>query len=405
MQPFPEATVLTPEQIRVGLSAQFEREITNEDVLTFAANSGDANPLHTDKEYAGQSNFHGGIVHGAFQISLASALAGMHLPGRNVLLGSVQARFPSPLYYPCRVRVHGQIVSWNPATRAGNLKVIVCELNSQIPTADIFMGFTLHEQRPVQIGALPTAIPSASLSNDGGGKTAKVIVVTGASGGLGSSIIPDLAKHFDVIALAHRNSIQDQILRISNVSAVQTDLQMPGWENELTKTLGNRPLYGIVHTAWPSKPHGGLLECDNGVLTQQLVFGTFPIALCRFLINHAGETGGRCVVLGSYPGSLAASLSCASYFLAKLTLENTVRLLAPELARKKITINVVSPSFLHLGMNKQSGDRQILKETAAIPMGRLCQPEDIIGLLRYLLSPESAFVSGQVISLTGAQIR
>lgn len=65
--------------------------------------SGDANPLHVDSEYACQSNFAGRVVHGAFQVALASALIGMRLPGRNVLLGSANAKFPAPLYYPCRV--------------------------------------------------------------------------------------------------------------------------------------------------------------------------------------------------------------------------------------------------------------------------------------------------------------
>src|SRR5258708_642343 len=118
----PEIATLTPADIHVGMSAEFEREINEEDILDFARNSGDANPLHVDAGYAQESNFRKPIVHGAFQVGLASALVGMRLPGRHVLLGSVNARFPHPLYYPCRVRVHGQVTSWNRATEAGTLK-------------------------------------------------------------------------------------------------------------------------------------------------------------------------------------------------------------------------------------------------------------------------------------------
>src|ERR1700737_3249983 len=125
---FPEAAIFAPEDLSVGLSAQMERAITEADVHAFARTSGDANPLHVDTEYARQSNFAGPVVHGAFQVGLASALIGMRLPGRTVLLASVNAKFPAPLYYPCRVSVSGQIASWNLQSRAGSLKVTVREV-------------------------------------------------------------------------------------------------------------------------------------------------------------------------------------------------------------------------------------------------------------------------------------
>ena len=142
---FPEPAVWEAEQLRVGLRAEFERDVAEADVLDFARNSGDANPLHVDAAYAHSSNFQGRIVHGAFQVGLASALIGMRLPGRNVLLGSVNARFPAPLYFPCRVSVRGEITSWDARLNAGQLRVLVLEAAPRTPTAEIVMGFTLHD--------------------------------------------------------------------------------------------------------------------------------------------------------------------------------------------------------------------------------------------------------------------
>src|SRR5687767_6141256 len=93
---------LGPGDLRAGLTATFEREIAAADVAAFAALSGDHNPLHLDEEYARGTNFGRPIVHGAFQLSLASALAGMYLPGKQVVLGSMRSRFPAPLHYPGR---------------------------------------------------------------------------------------------------------------------------------------------------------------------------------------------------------------------------------------------------------------------------------------------------------------
>src|SRR4051812_43027103 len=110
---FPEPSTWHPGELRVGLRAEFERDVAEADILDFARNSGDCNPLHVDADYARSSNFGGRIAHGAFQVGLASALLGMRLPGRLVLLGSVNARFPSPLFFPCRVVVRGEVTAWD----------------------------------------------------------------------------------------------------------------------------------------------------------------------------------------------------------------------------------------------------------------------------------------------------
>jgi len=397
---FPEATIVTPEQLYIGLSAHFEREITEEDVYAFARNSGDANPLHVDADYAKESNFEDRIVHGAFQLGLASALIGMHLPGREVLLGSVTARFPLPLYYPARVHVSGQITSWNLPSQTGTLKVTVREADSQIPTAEIFLGFTFHRHRQQSVSvSSPLSKQIKETENR------DIVLVTGASGGIGSSLVASLSMNYYVLAMVRKGKLDESLRSDANVLEVEADLRSPGWEEQLETVLQGKQLYGIVHAAWPGAPHGSLLQSDDEVIEQQLTFGASrTIGLARFLTSHGDAKGGRLIVLGSIYATHKPLITLASYSLGKATVEHTVRLLAPELARKKITVNVVSPSFVATGMNKQTGDKQRMKEVAMVPMGRLCQEEDVNGMVRYLLSPESSFVSGQIISLSGAQL-
>src|ERR1035438_4949355 len=122
--------VFSAEELRMGLEATFEREITEETIAAFAELSEDRNPLHTDAIYAASTNYGGRIVHGAFQTALASAMAGMYLPGRDVVVGSFQCRFPAPLRYPCRVSVHGQITAWVPQSASGTLRVRVIDVSN-----------------------------------------------------------------------------------------------------------------------------------------------------------------------------------------------------------------------------------------------------------------------------------
>jgi NAD(P)-dependent dehydrogenase (short-subunit alcohol dehydrogenase family)/acyl dehydratase len=402
--------IVAPSDLRIGLIAEYEREINESDVLEFAENSGDFNPLHVDPGFAAQSRYSQRIVHGAFQIGLASALIGMHLPGRDVLLGSVNARFLSPLYFPSRVRVTGELTAWNAASRAGSVRVTVSDGASLAPASEITMAFTLQPQK-VEV---PTASQPADQVADQvktgqkveGAFSAqkKIVVLTGASGGIGAALLPALTQEFSVLALVHRHPLNQAP---PHTVELQADISASGFEQSIADRLGGRPLYGIVHCAWPGMPKGGLLQSDVRLIEQQLAFGTSHVVrLARLLFNLAGSDGGRMVALGSIAGHHKPALGMGAYSLAKSALEDTIRLLAPELARKKVSINALCPTFIPAGMNAQaqSDDLHIKREKALIPMGRICETEDVAGAVRYLLSPAASFLSGQSIVLSGAQL-
>ncbi len=386
--------------LKVGLTAEYEREIQESDVLEFAANSGDFNPLHVESDFAQRSRYGRRVVHGAFQVGLASALLGMHLPGRDVLLGSVSARFVAPLYFPGRVRVNGEIAAWNALSRTGSLRITVSDLTSLATASEITMAFTLQESEGRQPG--PSQRPNPVKKETVLSPDRKMIILTGSSGGIGTALLSALAQEFSVIAVVHRHPLQE---KPDHAVEVQADIDGPGWEQLIAERIGELPLFGIVHCAWPGMPKGGLLNSDPRLIEQQLAFATSHVVrLARLLFRHAGPEGGRMVALGSAAGRHKPVLGVAAYSLAKSALEDTIRLLAPELARKKICINAVCPTLVPTGMNLQADALQQKRETALIPMARMCEAQDVVGAIRYLLSPEASFVSGQSIVLSGAQL-
>jgi NAD(P)-dependent dehydrogenase (short-subunit alcohol dehydrogenase family)/acyl dehydratase len=391
--------IIAAEDLRVGRAAEFEREITEADVLEFAANSGDFNPLHVDFAFAGKTRFARRIVHGAFQVGLASALIGMHLPGRDTLLGAVNARFTSPLFFPCRVRVRGEIAAWNAASRTGSLRVAITDLASLAPVSDISMAFTLQgDGREKASSPLPARQPSATAQL----KDRRIILLTGPAGGIGAQLLEALAEDFSVLALTYRRSLPNLP---EHVFEVQADLEDPSSQAAILQGLGGQLLYGIVHCAWGGMPKGGLLQSDSQLIERQLAFGTSQLVrLAQLIFNHSSSEGGRVVALGSSAGHHKPAFGMGAYSLAKAALEDTVRLLAPELARKKICINAVCPSFVSAGMNAHAQGLQIKREAALVPLGRICETDDIVGTVKYLLSPAASFVTGQSLLLSGGQL-
>jgi NAD(P)-dependent dehydrogenase (short-subunit alcohol dehydrogenase family)/acyl dehydratase len=391
-----EALVRGAADISVGLKHAFRVLITAADVSSFAGLSGDYNPLHTDEAYAASTNYGRRIVHGAFQVGLASRMVGMYLPGRNVIVGSMRSRFPSPLFYPSTVDVRGEVTVWAPRSGSGTVRVQVVESAQSVLTAEIHVGVSLHEQRREQ----PAESPVAAAPDPGG---RSLVVLTGALSSIGPELWRRLSGSYRMLGFV-RSRARASEMYSAGAEFVECDLLNEDWETAADAALGDRPVYGLVHAAWPGAPQGGLLGMDLETISRQVEFGSVTtIRLARWLARHASG-GGRMVVIGTTAATEKPVLHMGAYSLGKSAMEHAVRLLAPELASKGISINAVLPSFMPQGMNSAKTRQAILSETAKVPLGRLCSPIDVAGSIEYLFSEQGGFVNGQALPLTGGQL-
>ncbi len=88
---------LTYEDLNVGDSATYSRTLTEEELILFAAVSGDVNPLHLDSEFASQTIFKERIAHGMWSGALISAALATVMPGPGTIYLEQTLKFRSPV--------------------------------------------------------------------------------------------------------------------------------------------------------------------------------------------------------------------------------------------------------------------------------------------------------------------
>ncbi len=118
--------------VTVGQSARRSLALTSDHVQTFAALTGDYNPLHFDADFAGRTKFQGLVVQGGLTTGLLHALVAMDLPGPGSVFLSQNWKFTAPVYIGDTITAEAEVVSVHATKPVTQLRVRVVRQTGDI---------------------------------------------------------------------------------------------------------------------------------------------------------------------------------------------------------------------------------------------------------------------------------
>tara|TARA_B100001057_G_C22730029_1_gene903375 strand:+ start:518 stop:1255 length:738 start_codon:yes stop_codon:yes gene_type:complete len=234
----------------------------------------------------------------------------------------------------------------------------------------------------------------------------KKIIVTGASGGIGNSIVERLNNAGANIVASGTNPEKLDMLKqkFSNIKILKFDISESEKINDFienaTKELGGN-LDCLVNNAGITQDNLAIrmtLEEWRKVIDINLT-STFLIskfAIKKMLKNKSGKIVNITSVVGH-----TGNIGQANYTASKAGIVAMSKSLAIEYAKKNININCISPGFIKTAMTEKIDEK--FKETiiSKIPSGRLGEPHDIANAVLFLCSNQSKYINGETLHVNG----
>lgn len=245
-----------------------------------------------------------------------------------------------------------------------------------------------------------------------------VVLITGGSKGIGLACARAFIVEGARVAIASRDAgnLTAAAGALGPVLPVQADLRDAAEADRLVQRVESElgPIGVLVNSAGAAqRSPAEELTAAHWAAAMQAKFFTYIHAMQATIGGMARRGGGAVVNIVGTGGKLASPIHLpggaanAALMLASAGLANAY-------ARHGVRVNAVNPGLvatgrLHEGFaaearaSGESVDQVMAKATAGLPLGRLCQPEDVAAVVVFLASAQAGYVSGSVLTVDGAK--
>lgn len=239
----------------------------------------------------------------------------------------------------------------------------------------------------------------------------KSILVTGSSRGIGRAIALELAQDGYELVLHCRTRREQADAVLETIVAKGGKARVLQFDvsdrNSCAATIAadieqHGVYYGVVCNAGIARDNAfpALSNEDWDDVIHTNLDGFYNVLQPIVMPMVRRRKPGRIVTLSSVSG-IMGNRGQVNYSAAKAGIIGATKALAIELAKRNITVNCVAPGLIETDMMDEAPMEEVLK---VIPMRRAGQPEEVAGLVKYLMSNEAGYITRQVISVNGGLI-
>ena len=235
----------------------------------------------------------------------------------------------------------------------------------------------------------------------------KTAIITGASRGIGRATAVEMAKagYFIIVNFKTNETAAEETLSLVRVAGgdgeiYKFDVADNAQARDAVKDIAERHknIQVLVNNAGITADGLFMLlgeeEWDSVINTSLKGFYNMTKPVLREMIRKKRGS----IVSVSSLSALMPNRGQSNYSAAKAGIIAASRSLATEVARFGVRVNVVAPGLIETDMIKEAPIEQIKQ---IIPMARLGKPGEVAGVIRFLCSDESSYVTGQVIGING----
>lgn len=231
------------------------------------------------------------------------------------------------------------------------------------------------------------------------------ILILGGSSGIGEALVRLVSKDSHQISFTYFKN-EEKAKTIERETGAKAFFYDQSSADEFIQRVMSKDFDVLINNAAEAYKRENFLEMDIDAFFQYLERGLRgALKICQTFVSAA--------VKRNAPGKIVHVLSSVvlgippekqpSYVALKYAWLGLMRAQAVEFRKANIQVNAVSPSMTRTPLISDLPERFVKMLEQALPMGRIATPEEVAGVIQFLISPQAAYIHGANIPITGGQ--